>query len=71
MTPNKTPEPFKEVGKVGAKMASELLKSGVMVRAIGDTVAFCPPMIITEDQIDELFEPVEDALEYYSRLGFF
>ena len=43
-------------------MASELLKNGVMVRAIGDTVAFCPPMIITEDQIDELFEPVEHAL---------
>ncbi len=62
LTPNKTPEPFKDVGKVGAKMASELLKSGVMVRAIGDTVAFCPPMIITEDQIDELFEPVAHAL---------
>ena len=62
LTPNKTPEPFKEIGKVGAKMASELLKNGVMVRAIGDTIAFCPPMIITEEQIDELFDPVEEAL---------
>ena len=32
LTPNKTPAPFKESGKVGAKMASELLNKGVMIR---------------------------------------
>jgi len=63
LTPNKTPAPFKEPGKVGAKMASELLNKGIMIRAIGDSVAFCPPMIITEQQLDELFEPVKKALD--------
>ena len=32
-------------------------------RAIGDTLAFCPPMIITEAEIDEMFAPVEAALD--------
>jgi 4-aminobutyrate--pyruvate transaminase len=35
----------------------------VIVRAIVDTVAFCPPMIITEEEIDEMFAPVEAALD--------
>ncbi len=63
LTPNKTPAPFKEPGKVGAKMASELLNKGIMIRAIGDSVAFCPPMIITEQQLDELFDTVKKALD--------
>ena len=32
LTPNKTPAPFKEPGKVGAKMASELLNKGVIMK---------------------------------------
>ena len=46
-----------------SKMASELLNKGIMIRAIGDSVAFCPPMIITEQQLDELFDPVKKALD--------
>ena len=62
LTPNKTPEPFKELEKL-EQNGFRVIKEGVMVRAIGDSVAFCPPMIITEDQIDELFEPVERSLK--------
>ncbi|MEM1299126.1 MAG: aminotransferase [Pseudomonadota bacterium] len=54
---------FKTPGKVGPALASELLKHGVIQRAIGDTLAFCPPMIITEDEIDAMFEPMEKALD--------
>ena len=32
-------------------------------RAIGDTLAFCPPMIITEAEIDEMFAPLGAALD--------
>ncbi len=42
---------------------TELLGHGVILRAIGDTLAICPPMIITEDEIDALFEPMEQALD--------
>ena len=54
---------FTTPGKVGPALSNELLKHGVILRAIGDTLAFCPPMIITEDEIDALFEPLETALD--------
>lgn len=54
---------FDQPGKVGAKLAAELVKHGVILRAIGDTLAFCPPMTITEGEIEELFAPIETALD--------
>ncbi|MEM9269076.1 MAG: aminotransferase class III-fold pyridoxal phosphate-dependent enzyme [Pseudomonadota bacterium] len=54
---------FATPGKVGPVAAAEMLKHGVILRAIGDTLAFCPPMIITEDELDQLFAPVEMALD--------
>jgi 4-aminobutyrate--pyruvate transaminase len=54
---------FAQPGKVGPKLASELLKHGVILRAIGDTLAFCPPMTISEDEIEALFEPLPKALD--------
>jgi 4-aminobutyrate--pyruvate transaminase len=63
LAPEKSPKGFAEPGKVGARMAEELLGRGVISRAIGDTLAFCPPMIITEAEIDEMFAPAEAALD--------
>ncbi|MGD1924939.1 MAG: aminotransferase [Paracoccaceae bacterium] len=57
------PSGFATPGKVGPKLMMELLNHGVILRAIGDTLAFCPPMIITEEQIDALFEPMETCLD--------
>ncbi|MEM6906765.1 MAG: aminotransferase class III-fold pyridoxal phosphate-dependent enzyme, partial [Pseudomonadota bacterium] len=54
---------FATPGKVGPRLAQELLPHGVILRAIGDTLAFCPPMIISEEEIDALFEPIESALD--------
>ena len=54
---------FATPGKVGAVMAGELLKRGVILRAIGDVMAICPPMIITQAELDEMFAPVEAALD--------
>ncbi len=54
---------FSSPGKVGARASQELVERGVILRAIGDTLAVCPPMIITADEIDEMFEPVEAALD--------
>jgi 4-aminobutyrate--pyruvate transaminase len=36
---------------------------GVIVRGIRDAIAICPPLIITEDQIDELFDGIGQALD--------
>lgn len=54
---------FANPGKVAPYLSNELLKHGIILRAIGDTLAFCPPMIINEDEINALFEPIETALD--------
>ncbi|MFN3615286.1 MAG: aminotransferase class III-fold pyridoxal phosphate-dependent enzyme, partial [Rubrimonas sp.] len=59
----KTAAMFRTPGKVGAKLAAELLSRGVIGRAIGDVMAFCPPMVITADQIEEMFAPMEASLD--------
>ena len=62
-TPDGTPAPFRTPGKVGLKAAAEMLSRGVILRAIGDGLAFCPPMIIRDEELDQMFAPVEDALD--------
>jgi len=54
---------FDPAAKVGARVAQLALDEGLVVRAMGDTVAFCPPLIITEAQIDELVAGVRTALD--------
>ena len=64
LAPDKTGRTaFAPAGKVGAKLAAEMTARGVIGRAIGDQFAFCPPMIITEAEIKEMFAPLEDALD--------
>ena len=53
---------FEPAGKVGGKLAAEMAARGVILRNVGDSLAFCPPMIITEEEIGRLFAPLEDAL---------
>ncbi len=55
--------PFAQPGKVGVYLMNEVLKRGVITRAIGDTLAFCPPMIINEGEIEEMFAPLEASLD--------
>ncbi len=38
-------------------------EEGVIVRAIGDTLAICPPLIIKAAEVDELFDRVGRALD--------
>lgn len=58
-----TKEQYPASDKLAVRVVAAALKRGVMLRAVpGDSVAFCPPMIITDGQIDELFDTVGDAL---------
>ena len=41
---------------VGAYCMQRCLDHGLIVRALGDTVAFCPPLIVTESDVDEILE---------------
>jgi 4-aminobutyrate--pyruvate transaminase len=46
--------PFDLKDGVGAYCAAACHKAGVILRNLGDSVAFCPPLVISEAQIDEL-----------------
>ena len=50
-----TGKPFDPKEGVGPYCASRAQDHGLIVRSLGDSIAFCPPLIITEDEIDELF----------------
>ena len=48
---------------VAAKSVSFAQEEGVILRAMGgDRVAFCPPLVISEAEIDEMFDRYERAL---------
>ncbi|MGA1154968.1 MAG: aminotransferase [Burkholderiaceae bacterium] len=46
----------------GVKCAQVAEELGLIVRAIGDTIAFCPPLIIQEDEVGMLLQRFEEAL---------
>lgn len=58
----KTKAGFEKPGATGMKLAELGHEEGVIFRAIGDTIAFCPPLIVTEQQIDEIFDRFGQAL---------
>ncbi|SEE93269.1 4-aminobutyrate---pyruvate transaminase [Burkholderia sp. WP9] len=58
-----TREPFPPSEAVAAYAGTRALTHGVITRALGDAFNFCPPLIITHDQIDELFDASEKALD--------
>ena len=58
-----THEPFAKNQKIGAICAALCEKHGLMLRAIGDTLALCPPLVISETEIEELLARLRLALD--------
>jgi 4-aminobutyrate--pyruvate transaminase len=54
---------FEPVGKVGMKVFDRAHHHGLIIRAIGDSIAFCPPMIITTAQVDEMLKRFAATLD--------
>jgi beta-alanine--pyruvate transaminase len=52
------------VGVRGFETMKKAWNLGLMVRANGDTLAFSPPLIINDSQVDEMFTKVKKALEH-------
>ncbi len=49
--------------KIAVHIVNAAREHGLILRATpGDSVAFCPPLIIDDDQIDDMFDAVTDAL---------
>jgi 4-aminobutyrate--pyruvate transaminase len=54
--------PFDPKKLVGAQVVKHAQDEGLIVRPIGDTISICPPLVIKEAEIDELFDKLEVAL---------
>jgi 4-aminobutyrate--pyruvate transaminase len=58
----KTKAKFDPVGKVALYLFERAQEHGLIVRAIQDNIAFCPPLIITPEQVDEVLARFGAAL---------
>jgi 4-aminobutyrate--pyruvate transaminase len=57
-------KPFDPKRGVGAYFVKRAQAHGLIVRVLmGDVIAFSPPLVITEAEIDELFDRFERGLE--------
>lgn len=58
---------FDPLGQVGLYCFERCQAHGLILRNLGDTVAFCPPLIIEEAEIDALLERFGKALDETQR----
>jgi 4-aminobutyrate--pyruvate transaminase len=54
---------FDPKANVGGFLASRAHHHGIIIRSLGDNIAFSPPLIINEAEIDLMFERFERALD--------
>jgi len=59
----KTRQSFDATLMVGANLVRMAHDHGLIIRPVADSLAFCPPMIATEAEIDSLFDRFAKALE--------
>jgi len=58
-----TKEPFDPELAVAAHCQAQTLENGLIIRAVGDTIAFCPPLIINEAEISEMITSFTTGLD--------
>ncbi|MBK18576.1 MAG: aspartate aminotransferase family protein [Rhodospirillaceae bacterium] len=59
----KTGEAFPSALKVGPYLLDRTLDHGLIVRALGDRIAFSPPLVINQTEIEEMLRRFAAALE--------
>jgi 4-aminobutyrate--pyruvate transaminase len=58
-----TGTPFAPARQVGARLAAGAYGHGLVVRAMRDTVGLCPPLVVDEEDVDEIGTKLEKALQ--------
>jgi 4-aminobutyrate---pyruvate transaminase len=51
------------IGRLGGLVSAEMQNQGVISRNMGDAIAFCPPLIITASEVDDLLDRFRRALD--------
>jgi len=59
----RTKAPFDPKLGIGARVVAKAQDNGVILRAMGDAVAFAPPLVISESEIAEMFARFAAALD--------
>ena len=54
---------FDEDGSTGSLCRKLSVESGLVMRAVGDTMIIAPPLTMTHEQIDQLLERAVQALD--------
>lgn len=63
-----TKQSFPANWRVGQRVAGEVLERGVISRGlVGDIMAFSPPLVITEEEIDQVVQALGDSIESVAR----
>jgi 4-aminobutyrate--pyruvate transaminase len=55
--------PFDPKQGVGALFAARAQEHGLIIRAMADAIALCPPLVITADEIDEMLRRFAETLD--------
>ncbi len=63
MADKATRTPFAPAGKAGAVADRHARANGLITRFVGDRIAFSPPLIITEPEVDELAARLQKTLD--------
>lgn len=59
----RTRKRFEKLGRVGVICRDHSIANGLMVRAVGDTILFSPPLVISEAEIDEFVAIAKKSFE--------
>jgi len=54
---------FPDIGAVGAQCRNHCFNSGLISRAIRDTMVLAPPLVISEAEIDEIVARLRAAVD--------
>ena len=52
-----------ELGEDAVPARDAMVNNGVVCRPIGEALAFCPPLIITDDEIGTIFDTLSEVLK--------
>ena len=58
-----TKAPFDPLGQIGGEFFRRAHRHGLIIRAIGDTIAFCPPLIISEPEVLDMVQRFAATLD--------
>ena len=56
-------KPFDPALDVGFKCREHCFNTGLVMRAVGDAMILCPPLVISNAEIDELVDKARNALD--------